>query len=90
MEIVSLVEWIRENEGYEYYVGRRFLRLFSDSVIERIDDKRVFVKFHNYIILHMGFSQKGVCLLKLNNTNLKGERLFIQEKLFHEYYSFLN
>ena len=36
-----LIKWIHENEGYEYYENSRFLSLFLDCAIEKVDNKSV-------------------------------------------------
>lgn len=83
-----LIKWIHENEGYEYYENSRFLSLFLDCAIEKVDNKSVSIIFHDYVILQMQFCRRGIYLVPLNKTNSKVERYFVQEKLFHEYNSF--
>ena len=40
-----LIKWIHENEGYEYYENSRFLSLFLDCAIEKVDNKSVSIIF---------------------------------------------
>lgn len=85
MSYERLVNWIRENEGYEYYCTPRFMELFRGCKLNFSENNEVQVIYEEYIILQMSIQNRSIYLLFGKANENDRVRIPIQNKLYHEY-----
>lgn len=83
-------EWIKQNACYDYYLGARFMNLFSNCQIVCKEINEAEIIYGSYVIMHLFIEGKSIYLSHYMLKKRDGSKDLIQEKLYHEYNNFFN